>query len=325
MRRTAMHLAAPAYGLRSRLRVLRQEGRDDPSLLRWYPRSSLLDELAFLDLTTPWEQAWAERWIATAPDATGAFVELGPWLGSVSRAIARGMERAGRRDGFDTYDTFTFTDIEARTAGTPLEGRFADGSSFRPLFDRRMAHHPGVARVHEGDILDATWDRGPIQFLFVDLCKTWEIWRHVRRQFVAEVSIDGVVVQQDWAHANTPWLHLWHHRWRHHLEPLPPVNHSTAVAFRVAAVLPDEAFDDDVLTDYQPDEIQTAFRWGQDLVHPKWRSNVAGAEVMLHALHGEHDDAVAAVLRAAAQLPVSDELASVAIPELARRMTDRSP
>lgn len=323
MRRSAMRLAGPVYGLRSRLRVLRQEGRDDPSLLRWYPWPSLLDELAFLDLTTPWEQAWVERRIARAP-GSGAVVELGPWLGAVSQAIARGLERAGRTDGFDTYDTFTFTDIEQRTAGTPLADRFSDGSSFRPLFDRRMAAHPGVARVHQGDITAARWPGGPIGLLFVDLAKTWDVWSHVRSEFVRAVPVDGVIVQQDWAHVNTPWLHLWHHRWRSHLVPLPPINHSTAVAFEVTSALPDDAFRADQLASYPPDEVRRAFAWSQGLVHPKWRSNVAGAEVMLHALHGEHADAIEAMMRAAAHLPVDEELASVAIPELARRMAERS-
>ncbi|MCU1369899.1 MAG: glycosyltransferase [Ilumatobacteraceae bacterium] len=315
-------LAASAYGLRTRLRVIHLEGREDRELRRWYPRARLLDPLSFLDLTTPWEQAWLTRELATRP-ATGAVVELGPWLGASSSAIARGLERAGRNDGFDTYDTFVFEDIEERTAGTPLEGRFHDGTSFRSLVEGRLGRHGERVRVHEGDVCGVEWTGGPIQLLFVDIAKTWDTWRAVRETFVAHVAVGGLVVQQDWAHANTPWLILWHHRWRRHFEPLGVVNHSPTVAFELRSPLPPEAIGADVLTDYRAQDVAAAFRWAETLVHPKMIANVVGAEIMLHALHGQLDDGVAALLAAARRDLVSGELASVAAPELARRIAIR--
>jgi hypothetical protein len=316
--------AARLYGLRTRLKVLRKEGAADRSLLRWYPTWQLLDAHAVLDLTSPWEQAWTTRCLATDERVAGEVVELGTWLGASSRAIARGLSaRPGPTRRFHAYDTFTFDDIEARAARTPLAGLHHDGDSFRALYERRLGRHAGLVDVHEGDILDATWDGRPVGLLYVDLAKTWEIWRHVRATFLPNLEVGGVVVQQDWAHANTPWLHLWHHRWRDHFEPLGHVIYSGTVAFRLVRPLPPEAFAPDVLADHDPAEVRDAFAWSAALVHANRRANIAGAHVMLHALHGDLGDAVEALALEASRGPVVEELAEVAIPELARRLTAR--
>lgn len=303
-----------AYGLRTRLKVLRQEGRRDRGLRRWYPWWQLVDDHAFLDLTSPWEQAWMRREIRRRRPAADAVVELGTWLGATTRAITGGGHPAPH-----VYDTFTFVDVEPRVAGTPLEGRHHEGEDFVDLFQRRAG---GAPVVHRGDVLVAGWDGPPIEVLFVDLAKTWEIWRHVRTTFVRPVEVGGLVVQQDWAHANTPWLHLWHHRWRDHFEPLGPIAHSSAVPFRLRRPLPEAAFDHDELADHAPDEIDAAFTWAAGLVDPELRPNLAAAKVVLHVLHGRVDDAVATLLAEADRVPVVGELADTAIPLVARRVAE---
>jgi hypothetical protein len=296
----------------------------DRSLLRWYPAGHLIDPYSALDLTTPWEQAWVARWVAEELRGDGAVVELGTWLGASSRAIGRGLRKnPSPQPPFHAYDTFVFDEIEARVAGTPFEGRLCDGASFRSRYEQRIGTVDVV--VHEGDVTDASWDGGPIELLFVDLAKTWEVWRHVRVAFLAHVMVGGVVVQQDWAHANTPWLHLWHHRWRDHFECLGHVVHSGTVAFRLVEPLPAEAFTSDAPHGDEAAEVRDAFTWSAGLVHPNRRANVAAAHVMFHALHGYLDDAVDALLFEATRVPIAEELVTVAIPELARRAAAPRP
>jgi len=315
-------LAARAYGMRTRLRMLRQEGRADRSLLRWYPWWQVVDPYASLDLTSPWEQAWVARWLARERQGTGAVVELGTWLGATTRAMVCGVGAVpeGQAPVVFGYDAFVAIDLEARMAGTPLTGLCRDGTSFRPIFDRRIGRWADRIQVRQGDVLAARWDDGPIELLFVDLAKTWAIWRHVRAAFLPHLVVGGVLVEQDWAHANTPWLHLWHHRWRDHFEPLGNIIHSSSVPFRLVRPLPPEALAPDELADYDAAEVLAAFAWSADLVRPDKRANVAGAQVMLHALHGDHADGVAAALAAAADGQLGDELVSIALPELARRI-----
>lgn len=312
---------ARVYGLRTRVRVARRQAPDDRDLLRWYPRWQLVDPYAFLDLTTPWEQAWVRRWCATE-HRSGAIVELGPWLGAVTRAIVDGLD--GRSAPVRVHDTFRFVDVEDRVAGTPLDGRLRDGEDFRPLHAARVGAAVDGIDVVAGDVRDAVWDDGPVELLFVDLAKEWEVWRHLRATFLRHLVVGGVVVQQDWAHAHDPWLHLWHHRWRDHFETVGQVSHSSSVVFRLARALPEEAIAPDLVSDYAPAEVRAAFAWAAALVAVDHRPAVAGAEVMLHVFHGDLDDALAVALRVAAEVPVTGELASFVLPELARRIHTRN-
>jgi hypothetical protein len=290
--------------------------------VRWYPWRQLLEPLTFLDLTSVWEQAWLARWTATERLGTGAVVELGTWIGASTVALARGL---GEGEQLVSYDRFRFTEIGARTAGTPFADRWAEGATFRPTFDARLGRARERVLVHDGDLLEERWEGGAIELLFVDVAKTWVLWDHILEGWVSHVHVGGVVVQQDWAHANTPWLHLWHHRWRDHFEALDPVPFSTMAAFRLVAPLPPEALRPVRLDDHDPDEVRAAFRWARPLVPEEMAANVAGAEVLLHTFHGTIDDAVEVALRVVGEVPVADELAETALPLLARRIATERP
>jgi hypothetical protein len=61
--------------------------------------------------------------------------------------------------------------------------------------------------VHEGDICRERWTGGPIEVLFVDICKSWAINDHVVREFFpALVPGRSVVIQQDLIHEWLPFL-----------------------------------------------------------------------------------------------------------------------
>lgn len=147
------------------------------------------------------------------------------------------------------------------------------GLGLREVYDRRIGHAPG--RVVTGDILDQTWTGAPIELLYVDLAKTWPLWNHVLATFVPALIVDGVMVQQDWAHEMTPWLHLWHHRWREHFELVGRVRHGGTVAFRLTRALPVEAWAASSIADF-PD-VDAAFDWAASLVGAEMRDQVEAA------------------------------------------------
>ena len=317
-----------AYGIRSRIRRFRWELADGGRpLVRWFPRRWFTDPLALVDICSPWEAAWVERHCATGLEGTGAIVELGPWLGGVTAGILRGTERNPRAMSatVDAYDLFVFDDIEQRTAGLPLAGHLRDQQSFLELYRERLG--PGSVRVrtHAGDVTAADWDRHrDIEFVFNDVAKTWEIWNHVVATFYPALRVGSTVVEQDWAHACTPWIHLWHHRWRAALEPVEQIPLSGSYVFRVAERLPSEAFEPTAFADYDQAEIDAAFEWATALVDPERRPNVRGALVQLYALHGDLDVASRICVREVAASRIPSELIDVALPELAARLADQS-
>ena len=231
-----------AYGVRHRVRRFRWEmATGGRPLVRWFPRSWFTDPLAMVDICSPWEVAWVTRHMATSHRGVGAIVELGPWLGDITIGMLRGLDRnpAGRGATIDVYDLFVFEDIEQRAAGMPLEGRMRDGESFLELFVERLGSSASRVVPHAGDVLQQSWpaDRH-IEFLFNDVAKTWQIWNHVKSTFYRSLGPGATVVEQDWAHACTPWLHLWHHRHRDHFDVLGQVPNAGSVAFRLVAPLP---------------------------------------------------------------------------------------
>lgn len=316
------------YGVRSRVRRFRWElTTGGLPLVRWFPRSWFTDPLALVDICSPWEAAWVTRNLARdAPP--GAIVELGPWLGTITSGILRGLKRRAGGDTrvIDAYDLFTFDDIERRTAGLPFEGRLRDGDDFLDLYLDRLGPDAPRVRPHKGDILDQTWEPdAPIGFLFNDIAKSWTIWNHVTSTFYRGLRARSTLVEQDWAHACTPWIHLWHYRQRPFLEPIGQVPNAGSVAFKLKEELPPVAFEPTGMGDYGSDEIDEAFDWAASLVDPSRQPNVRAARVQLHTLHGSLDVASRICVQELARSHADSELLSIALPVLDARLRDEPP
>ncbi len=135
-------------------------------------------------------------------------------LGGSTIALASGLADNPRRDGLDvlprihSYDMFLVEEWTKTHYASALEG-IDPGASFRPAFDRLLGTHADVVAVHEGDVRGFTWSGEPVEVLFVDICKTWEINDHVVRQFFPALKPHGsVVVQQDFIHEWLPQIHV---------------------------------------------------------------------------------------------------------------------
>ena len=312
------------YGVRSRIRRFRWEleagGRP---LVRWFPRRWFTDPLALVDICSPWETAWVTRHAAEELRGTGAVVELGPWLGGITLGLLEGTSRNPlvAESVIESYDLFVFDDVERRTVGLPLEGRLHDGGDFLDLYLRRLGDGARRVRAHRGDVLESSWDpERPIEFIFVDVAKSWEIWNHVVATFYPALQVGSIVVEQDWAHACTPWIHLWHHRWRDHFRPRGQVPNAGSFAFELSRALPDAAFEPTDMTAHSDDEIAAAFEWAASTVDPERQPNIRAALVQLHTLHGDLDVASRICVQELASSRIPSELVEVALPELALRL-----
>ncbi|MBO0705170.1 MAG: hypothetical protein J2P39_07620 [Candidatus Dormibacteraeota bacterium] len=140
-------------------------------------------------------------------DGRGLIVDAGSFVGGSTLALACGLAaRGGAPDGvIHSYDRLLLE-------GYSKDGYYADvedlevGSSLRPVFESNLASHRELVTLHEGDLLLERWDRGPIEILFVDIAKSWELNAHVVTQFFPSLMPGhGVVVQQDLVHWQYPW------------------------------------------------------------------------------------------------------------------------
>ena len=93
------------------------------------------------------------------PDA--CLVEVGPWLGGVSRVLA-GL------GSLHVIDRFIWSDKNAES----YPGIAQPGESFRAAFEANLADAPRPVQVHEADIRSFVWDGGPIDLCLIDAPRT---------------------------------------------------------------------------------------------------------------------------------------------------------
>ncbi len=136
-----------------------------------------------------------------------AIVDAGCFLGGSSAALLAGMrDRRQRWAGppLASYDLFR---VEAFTMPKFFDGSARVGDSFRPRYDAHVAGFGVSHDVHEGDVRKLGWGGGPIDVLFLDLLKSWEINDAVLRDFFpALVPGRSVIVHQDYGWGDTPWI-----------------------------------------------------------------------------------------------------------------------
>jgi hypothetical protein len=138
-----------------------------------------------------------------------AIVDAGCFLGGSTAALLAGIR--GRSEPWTgppvaSYDLFQ---VEAYT----MPKFFADdpvvpvGDSFRDRFDANVAKFDVPHVVHEGDIVELGWSGGPIDVLFLDVLKTWEVNDAVLRDFFPCLRPGrSVIVHQDYGSGWLPWI-----------------------------------------------------------------------------------------------------------------------
>lgn len=153
------------------------------------------EELRFLVWLT---QSVFEGW--------GAVVDLGPWLGSSTCALAEGLRRKGRRERIRAFDNFVWRrDYMERHYPADLP----DHADFRFLFERFTRPYADLVEAHTVDLHTYRWNGGPIEILFVDAAKDWELTNNILASFGrALVPGKSLVVLQDYQHWSTYFLPL---------------------------------------------------------------------------------------------------------------------
>jgi hypothetical protein len=139
----------------------------------------------------------------------GAIVDAGSFLGGSTAALLAGVrDRSEPWSGpaVASYDLFQVDEYM-------VPKFFADdrsvqlGDSFRARFDAHVARFDVPHVVREGDITKLGWSGGPIDVLFLDILKSWEINDAVLRDFFpALVPGRSVIVHQDYGWGDTPWI-----------------------------------------------------------------------------------------------------------------------
>jgi hypothetical protein len=148
-------------------------------------------------------------WLAAERiEGWGAVIDLGAWLGSSSAALAEGFRRAGRPLTVQSFDRFIW-EVEpghmSSAAGLEIPG----GADFLPVFLHEIGEYAPWITARRADLTDYAWTEGPIEVLFVDAAKSWELVNAILAGFAhALVPGKSRVVLQDYRLHDAYWLPL---------------------------------------------------------------------------------------------------------------------
>jgi len=101
----------------------------------------------------------------------GAIVELGPWLGASGACLAEGLISSSKPGIVHSFDRFLWDPRMRDAFGADLP----EGFDFMPLFYKELGPYASRIEARRCDLMTTVWNGGPIELLFVDAAKTWEL------------------------------------------------------------------------------------------------------------------------------------------------------
>ena len=175
-------------------------------------------------------------------NGSGAIIDLGPLLGASTFCLSRGLEdnpyvtASQKQQAIYSFDLF-------RLGGyNNFVERFAvhnETGNLLPTFLEVTRDYHDYINIHQGDFLSWTWGGGPIEILFVDLAKTWDLNDHViKTMFPCLLPDQSVLIQQDYVHFNEYWVHITMEWFRDYFEFCGVLRGATAY-YRCIKALPE--------------------------------------------------------------------------------------
>lgn len=178
--------------------------------LPWQQRSVPTAVSSIPSMLTAEELQYLSWLTASAWQGHGAIVDLGPWLGCSTAALAHGLSERAAVAKVHSLDLFRwrthYMDQHRRpTDGPPLR----DGDDFLDEFRRWTQPYARWIEAQRADLLEATWNGGEIEILFVDAAKSWALLNATLKTFGPHLRPGASrVVLQDFGDYHTHWLPL---------------------------------------------------------------------------------------------------------------------
>ena len=280
-----------------------------------------------LGMTSLEEQDFLEDYARHEYSGRGEIVELGCWFGSSTISLAMGLEAnfsiANKNQRIHAYDIFiwsTDANMQQSVIGTALDGKYQDGDSFLDEYRQRISPWNDLVQVYPGDLTELGWHQAPIEFLFIDAMKSWELANSILKNFFPYL-VPGVslVLHQDFAHFYTSWIHLIMYRLRDYLVPIEhPFIYSSRV-FRYTQEIPEELLQYVYSFDtFSREEVEAAFDYSMAITPEKMQPNIMAAKVMYFIHVGDFKQAILEFKKSISQLNTSNWLELIDVQRTAK-------
>lgn len=252
--------------------------------------------------TSPEEQNYLTNYAAKDYRGAGEIVDLGCLLGATTLALGKGLqsnsvvsEKAGR---IHSYDRFLWDEVFSGLPGG-FRKRYEPGESFFAEFESRTAAFAKFVKAYPGDVSEIGWHGDPIEFLLVDVNKSWELCEFLGKRFYPYLlPNESFIFEQDFKHYYTPWVHILNYRLRSILSPYDKLAGTCSFVFK-----PNKALDPAMIPSAEEmkaisvEELNEVYDYSLSLVRNEmaWeRANVISSKVMFYIHLGRMTEAQAA-------------------------------
>jgi hypothetical protein len=155
-------------------------------------------------MVTDNELCFLETYARYSYTGAGKIVDLGCWFGATTLALVRGVidnqqHRWNRPiEAFDRFQWQPWMTPIAQRLGSPC---YRDGESFFEQTRNTLQPYEHLIELRAVDLLLPFSFRDPIEFLFVDAMKSWDLANAIVQVFFPQLIADrSLVVQQDFAY-----------------------------------------------------------------------------------------------------------------------------
>jgi hypothetical protein len=236
---------------------------------------------SFRGFTESNERAFNRWYAAETYTGRGEIVDLGCMTGSSTAALASGLAMNPRANGKRVHAFDRFVKTWPTIPGEPLAD-IPQGGDFYHRFVEDTAPWQDRIQAYRGNLESFPWPGEPIEYLLVDLMKSWDTAQTVTERFFPSIlDGDGLVVHQDFLHFFAPWIHLLMFRLRDSLVPAFEVPDSCTMVFRKAGPLDSVRCRQAV--DFEgtaPEEVDEAFRWAESIIRRNSKAALRAAKAM---------------------------------------------
>lgn len=162
------------------------------------------------------------------------------------------------------------------------------GESFLPEARRRIQEYGNVIELIPRDLLDYSWDNGPIKILLVDAMKNQRLAQAITLSFYPSLVEGSILIHQDFKHYYTPCIHILQYRLRDHFQLKEEVHLAGTLAFEtVRRVSPDAASRAAQVANASESEVADAFAYSASLCSDSYGKSAVAAAHVMHFIHNQ--------------------------------------
>jgi hypothetical protein len=167
-------------------------------------------------------------------------------LGTSSLSLGYGLRDRGWRRSpvIDAFDSFIIDENSVRSyleKGKVHGKKVRAGDNIRFAYEKFVAPVADYITIHEGNLLARPWTSGPIEILFSDISKSWELNDYILQNWIAAlVPETGILIQQDQVQEFHVWVSITMEMLAEYFEMIDYTMFSSVV-YRLTKPIPAEA------------------------------------------------------------------------------------